>query len=136
MIGGSGWIVNDKNGLAYNFNNLIGNLASSVADIAIGSGTTAASVSDYALATEITSGDASLVTDNSAGGTIAYTFTWTATNNSGVSWSVNETGLFVDLYITTTSWITVMILRDVLSATVTVLDGQAITVSYTLQTTV
>ncbi len=113
------------------------NTSSNKFKLVVGSGTTAVTPTDFAEATAITGANADFqdVFDDSSGDTIAFRWVGTIVNGSGGSWSVNETLVQVDCeWGSTQRFFT--IIRDVLGSTVTVNDGQAITVSYTLQTTV
>ncbi len=112
------------------------NLSGNALQIHIGEGTTAEDVLDNVLSGTVRgTGDSDDVFDDSSGDTIAFRWVRTHTNGDGFSWSINETGVFITCEYGGTGR-TFMIIRDVLPSTVTVNDGQAITTSYTWQTTV
>lgn len=133
------WQITDEGGINVDAVNTIDNQANSVLTgltVGIGSGSTAPAVTDYDYETEIAEATAPTRSDESSGGTVAYRFTFTLTNNSGGTWSVNEVGLKSTINYGATNGVVVMLIRDVLGSTVSVLDGQAITVRYTIQTTI
>lgn len=106
--------------------------------LGIGSDGTAASVTDYALGAAISTGVIDTLTDLSAGGTTSYRWQKTFTNASGVTWTVREVALFTNNNVTYGGSPNnqFMLARDVLVSDVMVNNGQAMTVRYTLETTV
>ena len=115
-----------------------GSVGSSSYGIVVGTGDTAFSVEQFALATKITSGNAATQLAYSAGSSVvaAYTAgtkTWAFTmsrvfnNNSGSSITVKEAGI---MGIETVSSSAVLQERSVLSPTVAVANGAQLTVTY------
>lgn len=132
------WTVIDLTGA----NRVIGTAAGQQANgnsiipaIRFGSGSTPPTVTDFEMETQISGADVDSVVDDSAGDDIEYRFVITFANSSGSTWNVNEVGMG-----STVTWAAstrhVLYIRDVLGSQVDVLDGQALTISYSLKTTV
>jgi len=111
--------------------------------IVVGTGTGAESNTNYCLGTQIAHGSAanqlnygvqSIVPTQVVGANVDLVLSRVFTNNSGASITVTEIGVYA--YITATSTQTGCIIRDLLAAGVAVGNGQQLTVSYTLRTTV
>jgi hypothetical protein len=110
--------------------------------VVIGTGSTAVTISDYKLETQIAEGvgagqmehQAGTKTEPTvAGSSISCTLKRIFINNSGNTITVTESGIYC--YGGGTTW-DFCIVRDVLPAGVAVPDGGAITVTYTLTVTV
>lgn len=119
---------------------IIGSLGSTAAGIVVGTGTGAESFEDAALGAICANGTSAgqmsyqamtLGTPTYNAGTL--TWTWVATrilnNNSGGTIVVGETGVYG---YKATAGVTYMLMRDLLGATVSVLSGGQVTVTYTM----
>jgi len=116
------------------------------AGILVGTGTTAKSNTDYALATQIAHGTGSgqlsygsqaFTQPAVVGANVDYVLTRTFQNGSGASITVNEIGFAVgEATAAPTTTTGRLIIRDVLAAGVAVGNGQTLTVEYTIRTTV
>lgn len=111
--------------------------------ILVGTGTGAESFDSYNLTTKINHGVGSGQLSYGAMSNIASrswnsvtkkltaTFTRTFTNSSGADITINEIGFFVNLQ-QTANYGPYMLIRDLLSAPITLQNGQALTLSYNL----
>lgn len=114
--------------------------------IRVGSGTTAVDGSDINLATLITDGTAAgelaYSTTNSVGGLAAgasitsFDLTRSFGNSSGGTVSVEELGLCLTFLASDTNTYAFLLIRDLVVSTISVLDGETLTVVYTIKTTV
>jgi len=89
---------------------------------------------DYALVTELDTVVATGVQEATDGTTYSITWTGGILNDSGDAWSVKEVGMSVNINYATVAY-DVLMLRDVLAATVSVPDGDTFNLQYSLETT-
>ena len=124
---------------------LAGGEAQSVLGIVIGTGTTAVTISDYALATQIAHGVGAgqmyhyadfLGAPSVSGSECSFTITRVIGNQSGALITVKEIGVYTSAQDTSPAARYFCVIRDVLAASVDVLDGGAITVVYTIKVVV
>lgn len=113
--------------------------------VMVGTGTTAVTISDYALATKIAEGTGSgqlshgavtFTAPSVSGSECSFTVTRVFTNGSGATITVKEIGIYVTAQSTTPTVDYYLVIRDVLATTQAVPDGGSITVVYTLKVTV
>ena len=112
--------------------------------IVVGTGTTAESNTDYALATQIAQGTGSGQLDYGAhsftvptvvGSNVDLLVSRTFTNSSGASITIREIGIYCESRVST-AYYYFCILRDVLTTPAAVANGEILTVQYTIRTTV
>ena len=112
--------------------------------VRVGTGTTAVTMTDNKLDTEIAEGTGSgqmshgvtVVSPTATGATEAsFTAASTFSNNSGGTITVTETGIYCETRNPSNVLKHYMIVRDVLGASVAVTNGQVLTVTYTIKVT-
>lgn len=103
--------------------------------IAIGTGTTTPTASDYTLATPISVSDVSCVSASNAYSEPSGERYITATfnNNTASDITINEVGLILDLYISSYFSYKILLDRQVLSSPVTIPANNEIALVYTLE---
>ncbi len=140
VVSGLDWRIRDTGGTfraSTSTANNSGNAQTQSMQIEIGSGSTNPTVDDFDIETTLAGPtNCDSVTDDSSGDDIEYRFRITITNNSGGAWTVREVTLHTQITYPTTTEYDVIIMRDELGSPVTVNDGQAITIDYSLRTTV
>ncbi len=138
-VSGLDWKIKDTGGTfraSTTTANNQGNALTQSMQIEIGSGATNPTVDAFDIETTIAGPtDCDSVIDDSSGNDIEYRFRITLTNTSGGAWTVSEVTLHTNITYFSASR-SVIIMRDELGAPVTVNDGQAITIDYSLKTTV
>lgn len=110
--------------------------------LVVGTGTVAVAITDTKLGTQITHGSTSglllygavtITAPATSGSTRSYTIIRTFTNNSGATITVKECGIYVMALAATYKFCAV---RDLISGGQAVLNGQALTITYTIGVTV
>lgn len=114
--------------------------------IRIGKGSTAVTISDYALETALAEGVGADQVEHQAmvftaaavdGSTCSFTLSRVMVNNSGSDITgIREIGLYTMMHVTTNSPYRCMAFRDVLPGSFTIPDGGSVTVTYTISATV
>ena len=113
--------------------------------IVVGSGSTAVTANDYALATRIAHGTGagqlqygshSFTSPVVAVGNVDMIVSRTFTNGSGGDVTVREIGIYCRSYEQGISYLYFCIVRDVLPSAITLTSGQTLTIQYTFRTTV
>ena len=120
----------------YNIGDVLGGLNDDDEGIVVGSGTTAESWNDYALVSQISNGTGTgqlqYATQNNPGfsGDKTLTYSRGFANNSASGVDVNEIGLIFNTYYTSFNNKYILMARDVLDSTITVNNGETLTVNY------
>jgi len=128
FFSGSSFTMKDTSGSSYTFNALP---ALSSTAIAIGSGTTSFSISDYKLATQVASTPTSSPTESVTGTRVNATVSASFSISSAVT--ISEVGLIGSIKDSGGTARSILLIRDVLPTPINAAAGDTVTVTYVIR---